>query len=151
MPAWSSREVAAAGAVMASMVALGYALSGVPNVELVTLPAFIGGWWLGAGRGAPVAASGEFLFSVLNPQGPALPPVLVTQVAGMTLAAMAGGWVRNGSSSVSNPFHETAWWHMTQRSARRSAGAQICSMPEGTLRAFSAPSFPSRRLRNSHW
>lgn len=93
-PRWPAHDVAAAGAVMGTMVALGYALAGVPNVEVVTLTAFIGGWWLGPVRGGLAASAGEFLFSTFNPMGPALPAVLVGQITGMALTAVTGGLLR---------------------------------------------------------
>jgi hypothetical protein len=90
---WTAREIAGTGAVIGSIVALGYALAGVPNVELCTLTSFLGGWLLGAARGALAGGTGMFFFSLFNPLGPALPPVHVAQTAGMALAGASGGWL----------------------------------------------------------
>jgi hypothetical protein len=77
------------------MLVLGWALAGVPNVELLTLTGFLGGWVLAPLRGAVAAGLGALFFSLLNPFGPPLPAVLAAQVAGLALVGAAGGWVRS--------------------------------------------------------
>ncbi|MBN2202217.1 ECF transporter S component, partial [bacterium] len=74
--------------------ALGYALSGVPNVELVTATVFIAGAVLGPREGALVGAAAEALYTSFHPMGAPAPPLWVAQVLGMSLAGMAGGFWR---------------------------------------------------------
>jgi uncharacterized membrane protein len=87
----TSRSVATLGILTALVAALGFALAGVPNVELVSLSSFAAGAVLGAGRGALAGGTGMAVYSSLNPYGLALPPVFVAQVAGMALFGAAGG------------------------------------------------------------
>lgn len=75
------------------MVALGYLLSSVPNVELVTATAFVAGVVLGARRGLLTAAVGELLYAAINPYGISSFTLLASQVIGMALAGLAGGLV----------------------------------------------------------
>jgi hypothetical protein len=80
------------GGLLAALAAAGgFALAGVPNVEIITLLIFLSGYLYGLGLGAIVGAVGEAIFSGANPLGPAPPPIFVGQVAGMCLAGMAGG------------------------------------------------------------
>jgi outer membrane cobalamin receptor len=75
------------------MVALGYLLSSVPNVELVTATAFVAGAFLGAGRGLATAMVGELLYAAINPYGISSVTLLVSQVLGMGLAGFVGGLI----------------------------------------------------------
>ncbi|MBC7186125.1 MAG: TonB-dependent receptor [Calditrichaeota bacterium] len=75
------------------MVALGYLLSSVPNVELVTATAFVAGAFLGAGRGLATAMVGELLYAAVNPYGISSVTLLVSQVLGMGLAGFVGGLI----------------------------------------------------------
>ena len=68
----------------------GLALSAIPNVELVTATCFMSGFLLGAAGGAMTGALTETLFAGFHPMGSTLGPVLVAQVAGMTIAGVAG-------------------------------------------------------------
>jgi hypothetical protein len=90
----SSRSVASLGVFTALVAALGFLLAGVPNVELMTLGAFVSGALLGAIRGAIVGAAAMGIYSSLNPYGIAPPPVFATQVAGLALVGAAGGALR---------------------------------------------------------
>ena len=92
MPAyWSPRELAHIALFTAAVMALGYALAWVPNVELMTLTIFLAGWLLGVVKGAVVGCMSAVLFSLFNPWGPPLPPVLVAQALGHSLVGVAGG------------------------------------------------------------
>jgi uncharacterized membrane protein len=75
--------------------ALGYALSGVPNVELVTATVFIAGAVLGPAEGALVGAAAEALYTSFHPMGAPAPPLWIAQVLSMSLAGWFGGiWSR---------------------------------------------------------
>jgi hypothetical protein len=89
----SSRSVSSLGVFTALVAALGFALSGVPNVELMTLSTFVSGALLGAIRGAIVGAGAIAIYSSFNPYGPAPPPVFVMQVLGYAFVGVVGGVV----------------------------------------------------------
>lgn len=77
---------------IALAVAGGLALFAFPGVEVVTATIFLAGFMLGAMRGFVVGVIGEFLYTFFNPLGPALPPVMIAQIAGMALSGIAGGF-----------------------------------------------------------
>ena len=87
----SSRTTATLGIFTALVAALGFALSGIPNMELMTLGAFIAGAWVGVAGGAVVGALSIALYSGLNPYGFAPPPTFLMQVTGLALVGAAGG------------------------------------------------------------
>lgn len=62
------------------MFAAGQALAAVPNVEAVTLLAFIAGYLLGPLRGALVGSAGMAAHSLFNVMGAVAPPVWIAQV-----------------------------------------------------------------------
>ncbi len=78
------------------MVALGYMLSGVPNVELVTATAFVAGAVLGWRKGLLTAMAGELLYAAVNPYGISSFTLLAAQVLGMGLAGLVGGVLGRG-------------------------------------------------------
>jgi hypothetical protein len=78
-------------AFVAVGIALGMALVGVPNVELVTAVSFLSGFLLGVAAGVLTGGLIEVLFAGLNPMGSSLGLVLVAQVLGMILAGALGG------------------------------------------------------------
>ncbi len=71
--------------------ALGFAGALIPNVELITLSVFLGGVATGALSGIAIGILSEFVFSLLNPLGPALPLVFVAQLFGMGVGGAVGG------------------------------------------------------------
>ncbi|MEE9268963.1 MAG: hypothetical protein V3V49_01765 [Candidatus Krumholzibacteria bacterium] len=87
-----TRKTLLASLMVALTVSLGYALAGIPNVELMTLTVFTGGYLLGARLGAVIGAASITLHSVFNPLGAALPPLLAAQVLGFMLIGAAGRW-----------------------------------------------------------
>ena len=87
----SSRTVAQLGIFVALVAALGFALAGVPNVELMTLSTFVAGALLGPAPGAIVGAGGAAIYSGFNPYGMAPPPVFAAQVLGFAGIGTAGG------------------------------------------------------------
>ena len=78
---------------VALMVASGWALALVPNVELVTALAFVAGATLGPRLGALIGATGMFVFSATNPVGSGLafPLLLATQIIGQAMMGLLGG------------------------------------------------------------
>lgn len=68
----------------------GLALSGVPNVELVTAVCFVAGFMLGTSAGLLTGALTELLFAGFHPMGSSAGPLLAAQVIGMALAGVAG-------------------------------------------------------------
>ena len=86
-----TRRVLLASLMVALTTAAGYALAGLPNVELVTTLIFVSGFLLGAGLGAAVGAVSWCVHSLFNPLGAAIPPVLAAQVLSGILVGAAGG------------------------------------------------------------
>jgi S1-C subfamily serine protease len=81
-------------AVFAGLAAaLGYVLSWIPNVELLTFTVFAAGVALGAWRGAAVGALAMAIYSGANPHGSglAIPPLYAGQVLGAAFAGVLGG------------------------------------------------------------
>jgi len=76
---------------IATSVALGYLLAGIPNVELVTASIYLGGALAGPLFGVIIGAVAEFLYSLVSPFGMAAPPLLIAQLLSMALAGLAGG------------------------------------------------------------
>jgi hypothetical protein len=84
------RTIILAALFTALSVALGFLLAGIPNVELMTLTVFLAGLFCGARLGSACGAFSMALHSLLNPLGPAPPPLLVAQIAGFSLIGGAG-------------------------------------------------------------
>jgi uncharacterized membrane protein len=85
-----TRRATLAGLLVALIVAAGYSLAAVPNVELVTLLIFVSGFLLGRRVGPVVGAVSWGLYSLLNPMGAAVPPVLAAQLASGALVGLTG-------------------------------------------------------------
>ncbi|UCH82907.1 MAG: hypothetical protein JSW50_10570 [Candidatus Latescibacterota bacterium] len=77
--------------LVAVAVSLGYLLTGVPNIELMTITIFISGFLLGPGYGAVVGAVAALIYSLFNPFGAAMPPLLAAQVIGFAVIGICGG------------------------------------------------------------
>ena len=92
-----TRHIAFSGIFIALILGVGYALAFVPNVELVTTMIFLAGVLMGLKCGLLVGILGEFLFSALNPIGSGLlfPPMLIAQIAAMTVVCLTGALLRN--------------------------------------------------------
>ena len=78
-------------AFIAVAVVLGYLLTAIPNVELVTATCFAAGYCLGPVAGAAVGAMAEFLFAGFHPMGSSFGLLLLAQMSGMALTGFAGG------------------------------------------------------------
>jgi hypothetical protein len=103
-PGSRARTAASVGALAALTLAGGYALSGVPNVEVMTLIAFAGGWLTGVAGGAAVGVLGMTLFTSANPYGAAVPLVAAAQVISMGFVGACGGlWGRSSGRRPRSP------------------------------------------------
>ena len=89
-----TRRATLAGLLVALIVAAGYSLAAVPNVELVTLLVFVSGFLLGARLGPVVGATSWGLYSLFNPMGSgaAVPSIMAAQMAAGALVGLAGAW-----------------------------------------------------------
>jgi hypothetical protein len=83
--------------LVAVAVALGMLLAAVPNVEGVSAVSFFSGYLLGAGGGCLVGGLSEGILSLLNPLGPAPPPVLAAQILGMAMMGLSGSLFRRAA------------------------------------------------------
>jgi hypothetical protein len=92
------RRAVSLGLFCGTGVGLGYLLSGVPGVELMTLNAALAGLALGPVAAAAVGALSGAIYSLGSPFGPPVPLVLAAQVVGLALAGLVGGglapWLR---------------------------------------------------------
>jgi hypothetical protein len=86
-----TRRATLAGLLVALNLAAGFALAGIPNVELLTLLLFLSGFVLGPRTGAVVGAGSWGLFSAFNPMGAAVPPVLAAQAVWGGIIGLSGG------------------------------------------------------------
>lgn len=86
-----TRRALLASLLVAVAVSLGYALAAVPNIELVTITVFVSGFLLGPKFGMGIGAASVVLFSVFNPLGAALPPLLLGQMIGQAVVGFLGG------------------------------------------------------------
>lgn len=77
--------------MLALALGLGYLLSPIPNIELMSLTLFAAGYFLGIPLGGVIGMLAFFLYSVLNPYGIAPPILLVSQVLGGAIIGAGGG------------------------------------------------------------
>lgn len=98
------RDLVLCAIFVALAVALGFALVHVPNVELITLVAFMSGYLLGASRGFLIGFISMGFFTVFNPLGVPVVPVAAAQVSGMAVIGFVGGlamrWTEKGSAWI---------------------------------------------------
>lgn len=85
------RRAVLLGLFVGTGVGVGYLLSGIPNVELVTLVCALAGGALGPRLGMACGALVALIFSLGNPYGMAVPLVLGAQVIGLAVAGGMGG------------------------------------------------------------
>jgi len=91
------RDLVLCATFVALAVALGFALVHMPNVELVTLVAFMSGYLLGASRGFLIGFISMAFFTILNPLGIPVVPVVAAQVGGMAVIGFVGGLTKRWS------------------------------------------------------
>ncbi len=75
-------------------VGLGYMLISIPNVEVVTMMLFVSGYFLGRVNGLITAVIASAIYFGFNPQGGMYPPLLASQILGMSLAPIIGNTVK---------------------------------------------------------
>lgn len=77
------------------IASMGLAFVLIPNIELVTLVAFLGGSAMGVRKGFIAAVLGEAIFSAINPIGSGLgfPILYAFQITSIGLAGLVGGLV----------------------------------------------------------
>ena len=90
------RGIATTAVLIALAVAIGILLAPVPNVEGISAVSFFSGLLMGCWRGGLIGGTAMLLLSLLNPLGPAPPPVLAAQIAGMALIGAGGHLLRRG-------------------------------------------------------
>ena len=100
-----TRRVLLAGLMIALTSAAGFALSGVPNVEVMTLLVFVAGYLLGVKLGMVVGAAAMLLHSLFNPHGPAHPPLLAAQLLGFAIIGLSGAVVGPRIAGM-----QRIWW-----------------------------------------
>ncbi len=98
------------GVFTAAAIAGTFALSPLPNVEIITFCAFVAGFIFGSRVGSTVGALSMFIFSIISPYGSGLgyPFLLMTQVVGMSVAGLFGGSLKK----VLQNFKSTSPWTM---------------------------------------
>lgn len=91
-----NRRIAETGIFLALFLGLGYAFSYIPNLEFITMIAFLSGLLLGWKRGLFVALIGEAVFAIANPFGSSLafPSLLVAQLLAFGIFALVGSSYR---------------------------------------------------------
>lgn len=72
-------------------VSLGYLLSFIPNLELITSTIFLCGILCGLKAGAITGLLSFSIFGFLNPYGPSPLPLLISQIIGGVTAGIMGG------------------------------------------------------------
>lgn len=97
----TTKKIVAGGLFIALAIGLGYALSSLPNIELVTACVFLSGYFLGWKMGCTVGALAMFIYSAFNPYGIPTPPLLAAQVIAMTTAGVAGAVLKTPLDAVS--------------------------------------------------
>ncbi|MCF7833338.1 MAG: hypothetical protein K9N05_07180 [Candidatus Marinimicrobia bacterium] len=91
-----NRKIAETGIFLALFLGLAYAFAYIPNLEYITVIAFLSGLLLGWKRGLFVALIGETIFSIANPFGSSLafPPTLIAQLLSYAMIALTGSLFR---------------------------------------------------------
>lgn len=91
-----NRKIAETGIFLALFLGLAYAFSYIPNIEYITVIAFLSGLMLGWKRGLFVALIGEAVFSIANPFGSSLafPTLLAAQLISFGVFAITGAAYR---------------------------------------------------------
>ena len=91
---WKRRRIILTALFTALSVALGYILSAVPNVELMTLTVFLSGVFTGPRYGAVTGILSITIYAFFNPFGISLPPLFAAQIIGFLVIGTAGGLLR---------------------------------------------------------
>ncbi len=87
----STQKITRAAFLTAVCVVLGYLFMPIPNLEMITAGIFLAGVWMGPIYGFFIGLVAETIFSLFNPMGFPPPPLLISQVASMSLVGWVGG------------------------------------------------------------
>ena len=87
--------------LIALSVGMGYLFILVPNVEMLTATVFIAGGIVGPVYGLIIGLFAELIYSLFNPFGMAMPPLLIAQVLVFSLIGFVGGVV--GRIDIARP------------------------------------------------
>ncbi len=90
----SSKKIILASILAALSVAIGYLFLYIPNVEMITATVFISGVLTGPLLGLCIGLTAETLYSVFNPYGMPILPLLLAQVFCFGLIGWSGGVLR---------------------------------------------------------
>ena len=96
------RLIARIALFSALIYVLSWGTSFLPNVSLAFFVAFAAGYLMGVIPGVLTGAIGMWLFTSMNPFGPAVPPVAAAQVIGLAGSGLIGGLVGRGRASQSD-------------------------------------------------
>jgi len=88
------KKIILAALLTALAVTVGYIFLYIPNVELITATIFITGFIMGPLFGIIIGVVAEFLFSMFNPYGVPLLPLLIAQLIAFGLIGFVGGIYR---------------------------------------------------------
>jgi len=85
--------IAYIGLYIALCAVIGFLLAPIPNVELITLFIFLGGYLFGMIYGVLIGGTAIFIFSALNPWGSGLafPPLIIAQIISYSITGFCGG------------------------------------------------------------
>ncbi|MHA1860339.1 MAG: ECF transporter S component [Candidatus Asgardarchaeia archaeon] len=87
----STFKIANVSIMSALAVVSGYALSMVPNVELMSFIVFTSGFLMGVWEGVAVALISTLIYTMWNPWGPPLLPISLAQVVCEIVIGFSGG------------------------------------------------------------
>lgn len=90
-----TRKLSTLSLYIALCAVIGFLFAPMPNVELITLFVFLGGYFFGMMNGLLIGCAAMFIFSAFNPWGSGLafPPMLAAQVISFGLTGFTGGLV----------------------------------------------------------
>jgi len=87
----STFKIASVSIMSALAVVSGYALSVIPNVELMSFIIFISGFLMGVWEGVVVALVSTLIYTIWNPWGPPLLPISLAQIMCEVVIGFSGG------------------------------------------------------------
>jgi uncharacterized membrane protein len=102
------RNITRTALLIALCVVLGYLFLPIPNLEMITAGIFVSGIWMGIRSGLLIGFVAEAIFSTTNPMGFPPPPLLIAQVAAMSLVGLSGGLLR-GLFAPTNSAQQREW------------------------------------------
>lgn len=100
-----SRQVAIVSNMTALALLGNYSLVSIPNVELASVVIFITALVFGSTIGIWCALSTSIIYASINPWGPFIPQIWVTQLIGWVYVAVAGSMM---SKKMSKPYERSA-------------------------------------------